>query len=161
MLSDALFTCMMHFFMLMICVNTLFIFLLTFMMCTEYANVCRVGNFMYAHCTCCTVFELIIFLINPFWRNISPFSCVLYIFFNIFILVYYIDWSLIFAFMAENLPITYGGKSVRLFTWALQLPKERFYFLSYNFLFNYLSTSCYWLFFVYVIAIFLCFLLPK
>ena len=44
MLSDALFTCMMHFFMLMICVNTLFIFLLTFMMCTEYADVYRVSN---------------------------------------------------------------------------------------------------------------------
>ena len=60
MLSDALFTCMMHFFMLMICVNTLFIFLLTFMMCTEYADVYRIGNSMYPHCTCCTVFKFII-----------------------------------------------------------------------------------------------------
>ena len=46
-------------------------FLLTFMMCTEYADVCRVGNFMYAHCTC-TAFKLI-FLNKAFLKEYFSF----------------------------------------------------------------------------------------
>ena len=52
-------------------------------------------------------------------------------------MAYYIDWSLIFASIGGK-SANYGGKSARLFTRALQLPKERSYFLSDNFYFIYL-----------------------
>ena len=82
---------MARIFMLIICVNMLLYFLLTFMMCTEYADVCHVGNFMYAHCTCCTVFELIIFLNKALLKEYFPFLAYCILFQNIIILVYYID----------------------------------------------------------------------